>query len=268
MSGALTRPSHGIDHVVVAVRDLDRAEAQYRRLGFAPTPRGHHVKLGSYNHCAMFAEDYLELLGRGTETRPALERFLRMREGIAGIALRTADARRSFADMRQLGIAIAEPVDFGRPVDTRDGKREARFTTTELDNATTAGIRVFFCEHKTPELVWLPEYLAQPNGVTGLVGLVVVDASTAFANVFGQVLGEASSAIEHLSPEAAARRFAGDPILGVVAPPYVAAVRLRVRDRAATGRFLEDASVPVRRIADGALQVSSRDASGAVLEFV
>ena len=267
MSGAPTRPSQGIDHVVIAVRDLDRAEAQYRRLGFALTPRGHHVKLGSFNHCAMFAKDYLELLGQGAQARPALERFLRMREGIAGIALRTDNARLTFAEMRKLGVEAAEPVDFGRPVDTPDGKREARFATTELDNAATAGVRVFFCEHQTPELVWLPQYLAQPNGVTGLAGLTVVDAGAAFADLLQLALGEASGAIEYLSPAEAADRFAGDPLLAL-APPYVAAVRLRVKDRGATARFLEGSGVPVRSVGNGALQVSSRDAMGAVLEFI
>jgi catechol 2,3-dioxygenase-like lactoylglutathione lyase family enzyme len=267
MSGAQNRPSRGIDHIVIAARDLDRAEAQYRRLGFALTLRGHHLKLGSYNHCAMFAEDYLELLGQGTQARPALERFLRMREGIAGVALRTADARQTFAEMRKLGLSAAEPVDFGRPVDTHEGQREARFTTTELDNAALAGVRVFFCEHKTPELVWLPQYLEQANGVTGLAGLTVVDAGAAFESLFKQALGEASRAIEYLRPAAAADRFAGDPILAL-APPYVVAVRFRVRDRSATARFLAGSGVPVRNGPVGLLQVSSRDAMGAVLEFV
>ncbi|HKX08481.1 MAG TPA: VOC family protein [Stellaceae bacterium] len=267
MSTAPTRPTRGIDHLVIAVRDLDRAEAQYRRLGFALTPRGHHIKLGSYNHCAMFGADYLELLAQGTQTRPALERFLRVREGIAGIALRTADARQTFAELRRQGIAIADPVDFGRPVDTPEGKREARFTTTEIDNDITAGHRVFFCEHKTPELVWLPQYQAQPNGVTALAGLVVVDGDGGLEGALERALGDVSGAVEYLSPAAAARRFVGDPILAV-APPYVAAIRLGVKDRAATARFLETAGVPRRSIAGDALQVSSRDAMGAILEFV
>jgi hypothetical protein len=267
MSGARNRPSRGIDHFVIAARDLDRAQAQYRRLGFALTPRGHHVKLGSYNHCAMFAEDYLELLGQGTEARPALDRFLRMREGIAGVALRTADARQTFADMRKLELNAAEPLDFGRPVDTGEGKREARFTTTELDNAALSGVRVFFCEHKTPELVWLPQYLEQPNGVTGLAGLTVVDAGAAFESLLTRALGEASGAIEYLTPAEAADRFANDPILALT-PPYIAAVRLRVKDRNATAGLLAGSGVPVRSGPEGRLTVSSRDALGAVLEFV
>ncbi|HLJ20902.1 MAG TPA: VOC family protein [Stellaceae bacterium] len=266
MSPAPARPARGIDHVVIAVRDLDRAEAQYRQLGFALTPRGHHVKLGSYNHCAMFGTDYLELLAQGTPPRPALDRFLRTREGILGIALRTADARRTFADMRDQGVAIAEPVDFGRPVDMPGGPREARFTTTELDNDSTAGLRVFFCEHKTPELVWLREFQSQPNGVTGLSGLTIVDTGGRLESVLGRALGEASRAIEYLTPPAAAERFIGDHVLAV-APPYVAAIRLRVADRAATARFLEGAGMATRKLPSGALQVSSRDGMGAVLEF-
>ncbi len=266
MSAAPARPSRGIDHVVIAVRDLDRAEAQYRRLGFALTPRGHHVKLGSYNHCAMFGTDYLELLAQGTPPRPALERFLRVREGILGIALRTSDARRTCADMREQGVAIGEPVDFGRPVDTPTGRREARFTTTELDNDSTAGLRVFFCEHKTPELVWLREYQTQPNGVTGLAGLTIVDTGGELERVLGRALGDASRAIEYLTPAAAAERFVGDPVLAV-ASPYVAAIRLRVADRGATARFLEGAGIPARKLPSGALQVSSREGMGAVLEF-
>ena len=266
MSAAPTRPARGIDHVVIAVRDLDRAEAQYRRLGFALTPRGHHIKLGSFNHCAMFGTDYLELLAQGTPPRPALDRFLRAREGILGIALRTTDARRTFAEMRQQGVAIADPVDFGRPVDTPGGQREAQFATTELDNDSTAGLRVFFCQHKTPELVWLPRYQAQPNGVTGLARLVVVDAGGRLESALQRALSATPSAIEYLTPAAAAERFAGDPVLAV-APPYVAAIRHRVADRAATARFLEGAGIAARKLPGGTLQVSSRDAMGAVLEF-
>ena len=126
---------------------------------------------------------------------------------------------------------------------------------------------MFFCEHKTPELVWLPEYQAQANGVTGLAGLVVVDAGGELSDLLGRALGEASAAIERLSPTAATARFSNDPILAVAAP-YVAAVRLRVRDRGATAGFLDDSGVPVRKTADDALQVSSREGMGAVLEFV
>ena len=52
----------GVDHVVIAVTDLDQAAADFQRLGFTLTPRGRHTT-GSENNCVMFERDYLELLG-------------------------------------------------------------------------------------------------------------------------------------------------------------------------------------------------------------
>jgi len=51
----------GLDHAVIRVADLDRAAADFTRLGFTLTPRGRH-SLGTENHCMMFGFDYLELL--------------------------------------------------------------------------------------------------------------------------------------------------------------------------------------------------------------
>src|SRR5579872_1241381 len=91
MTSAIT----GIDHVVIAVRDLDRAEAAYRRLGFVLSPRAvHSAQMGSANHTIMLAEDYFELLTMLTAT----ERNIRWREalaageGVAGIAAATPNA--------------------------------------------------------------------------------------------------------------------------------------------------------------------------------
>ena len=44
----------GIDHVVIAVRDLDRARIGWTRLGFTLTPRGRHLGQGTANYCIMF----------------------------------------------------------------------------------------------------------------------------------------------------------------------------------------------------------------------
>jgi hypothetical protein len=66
-----------LDHVVVDVRDrMDEAASTFAALGFHLTPRGHHT-LGSMNHLAMFATDYLELIGFGAggASRPELTPF-------------------------------------------------------------------------------------------------------------------------------------------------------------------------------------------------
>src|SRR5260370_37010079 len=52
-----------LDRVVIDVRDrIEEAMRCFQSLGFQLTPRGRHT-LGSVNHLAMFATDYLELLG-------------------------------------------------------------------------------------------------------------------------------------------------------------------------------------------------------------
>jgi len=53
----------GIDHVIVGVRDLERARVGWTRLGFTLSPRGRHIGQGTANYCIMFASDYVELLG-------------------------------------------------------------------------------------------------------------------------------------------------------------------------------------------------------------
>src|ERR1051325_7752258 len=73
----------GLDHIIIAVRDLERARMGWTRLGFTLTPRGRHLGQGTANYCVMFARDYLEVLGL-VERDPDAERlaaFLARREG-------------------------------------------------------------------------------------------------------------------------------------------------------------------------------------------
>ena len=53
----------GIDHLVIAVRDLEAARMGWTRLGFTLSPRGKHLGRGTGNYCVMFPHDYIELFG-------------------------------------------------------------------------------------------------------------------------------------------------------------------------------------------------------------
>src|SRR5258708_12284597 len=77
----------GIDHVIMGVRDLERAHIGWPRLGFTLPPRGGHLGQGTANYCIMFARDYLELLGFVTRDDYAhrLEAFLARREGAMSV---------------------------------------------------------------------------------------------------------------------------------------------------------------------------------------
>jgi hypothetical protein len=78
----------GLDHVIIGVRDLERARLGWTRLGFTLTPRGRHLGQGTANYCIMFGRDYLELHGvvQPDEHADRLANFLARREGAMAVA--------------------------------------------------------------------------------------------------------------------------------------------------------------------------------------
>ncbi|WP_315835693.1 VOC family protein [Bradyrhizobium prioriisuperbiae] len=172
----------GLDHAVVAVRDLDAAGAAWKRLGFTISPRGtHSAHLGSGNYTIVFSDDYLELLGILNETphNQATVKFLREHEGIERTAFTTDDAAAGVAEVKARGIAADGPVHFGRPVDLPNGgKSEAKFNIFRwpVDEAP-GGLRIFACQHLTPEAVWIPELRSHANGAKRLVQVEVLSAT-------------------------------------------------------------------------------------------
>jgi catechol 2,3-dioxygenase-like lactoylglutathione lyase family enzyme len=145
-----------IDHVVVAVRDLDRAAADFARLGFTLTPRGFH-SIGSQNHCIMLGSNYIELLAAPV-AHPWLDYyrdFLEGGEGLAAIAYATDDADATYAQVEN----AKPPMDLSRPVEGGI----ARFRLVQVENTR------FYVQHLTRELVWRPQWLTHANGACELV---------------------------------------------------------------------------------------------------
>ncbi|MGH7032654.1 MAG: VOC family protein, partial [Stellaceae bacterium] len=162
------------DHLVVnAGKRLDAAERCYRGLGFALTPRGYHT-LGSINHCAVFDEDYLELVGIDTQAKTVRGELLRYPEGLNGIVFATDDAAGLYARLSAAGAPVAPPADFARPVVLADGTHEARFRTVRVAAEAAPYGRVYFCQHFTPELVWRAEWRGHPNGASGIARAVIL----------------------------------------------------------------------------------------------
>jgi hypothetical protein len=161
----------GVDHVVVAVRDLDAAAKTWSRLGFTVSPRGlHSPQMGTANYTIMFGEDYLELIGvvADTDQNTPTRAFLHEREGIERTAFTARDAAAGAAELRTRGLDAIGPVHFGRPVDLPDGnKTEARFSVFRwpLDQRP-AGMRIFACQHHTRDAVWIPAIQTHANAVT------------------------------------------------------------------------------------------------------
>jgi hypothetical protein len=154
-------PRLGIDHAVIAVRDLDAAAATFSALGFTLTPRGFH-SIGSQNHCIMLGSTYIELLAAPV-AHPWLDyyrRFLdRQGDGLAAIALSTDDADGTYAELK--GQGARPPMDLSRPA--QGGL--ARFRLVQIQDT------LFVCQHLTPELVWRPEWQKHANGATELAAI-------------------------------------------------------------------------------------------------
>jgi len=175
----------GIDHAVVVVRDLDQAAANWKRLGFTVSPRGtHSAKMGSGNTTIMLDPDYIELLGVLVETEhniPTRAFLARRGEGIERIAFTAADSAAGAEEIRARGYAALGPTDFERPVTMPDGTQSAaKFRIFQWPIAEApAGLRIFACQHKTRETVWIPQLQQHANGAKRLKQALVVSMEPA-----------------------------------------------------------------------------------------
>jgi len=275
-----------LDHVAVVIPDLARAGRTYERLGFRLTPESSHKgplrpggplePFGSGNHCAMFRDGYLELLGitdpkRYTgEVTPQLERYA----GLHLVALGCRDARQAARDLGQRLGAKLGVRELGRDVpQVEGGTKPAVFRIVSLPAGILTEAKLFLIEHATPEALWQPALLEQPNGVTGLAGAVLCVASPAETRQkLSRILGReavggrftlARGTIEVIDRQEFSARYGAEPR----AVPMVAAARFTVGDGDATARYLRGKDVPFHE-KDGRLWIGPEAAEGAVVEFV
>jgi Glyoxalase-like domain len=169
----------GIDHAVVMVRDLDQAAENWKKLGFTVSPRGtHSAHMGSGNYTIMLDPDYIELLGvlAPTEHNGPARAFLDKREGIERIAFTAVDSAEGAEEIRARGFPPIGPTDFERPVTMPDGRvSAAKFRTFQWPVAEApGGVRMFACQHKTRETVWIPELMEHANGAKRLRQVLLV----------------------------------------------------------------------------------------------
>jgi len=175
----------GIDHAVVMVKELDRAAENWKRLGFTVSPRGtHSTHMGSGNYTIMFDPDYMELLGVLTSTEhnaPARAYLAKRGDGIERVALTAGDSAAGAEEIRARGYTPIGPTDFERPVTMPDGTPSAAKFRTFQWPATEApgGVRIFACQHKTRETVWIPELMKHANGAKRLRQVLIATQDAA-----------------------------------------------------------------------------------------
>src|SRR5205807_2017029 len=157
---------------------MDEAARVFTALGFRLTPRGHHT-LGSMNHLAMFATDYLELLGFGAggASRPELAPFP---IGLNGLVFKTDDADQVHAHAAAVGLPILPVQSFSRRVELmRPEDIGGEFGEAAADPAGRSEYLAGL-ELRVGSLAETAERLRAVPGVRAEPSRVVVPAAAAF----------------------------------------------------------------------------------------
>jgi catechol 2,3-dioxygenase-like lactoylglutathione lyase family enzyme len=280
-------PITRLDHVIIAVANLDVAAATYRKFGFTLTPRGLHEGKGTGNHCIMFANTYIELLGvvdaTGAEGRLA-QRVTARGEGGIGIAYGDDDADKACAALRAAGVAVEDPVDLARPLDL-DGKREmVRFRNVMMPALTLPETMQFVCTHATPELTRARhEWQLHPAGATGVAEMMIAaerphDQAADFESLFGhdrvavqlgqpgQLHGMLDNARISVQSRAAIAETIGKNALEGAPQSGIMAIKIRVNEVDAVGAMLDMGRIPHHETKAG-LIVPAMAAHGIALIF-
>lgn len=279
----MSEPLAGIDHVIVAVDDLERARLAWERLGFTLTPRGRHLQQGTGNYCIMFARDYLELLGVVDASQGAggLDAFLKAGQGPRGLAFATASGDETAAALARRGLHPGAPRDLSRQLELPEGTVLPRFKLVSLPPEETPALSAFICQHLNPELVRRPAWLAHANGVIGVAGVTVIVESTAPLRLaYEKLFGAGVVATDEvLTVHVGAHRivFATSDDFAVLYPeaefdlarplPAMAALTLRCADPDRAADHLTRWHVTHEELADGTLLVPPEEATGTLLVF-
>lgn len=277
-------PLAGIDHVIVAVEDLDRARLGWERLGFTLTPRGRHLEQGTGNYCIMFLADYIELLGLVDRARGdgGLGAFLRRGEGPRGVAFAPRAGVDLVEALRRRGLHPSAPRELARQFELPERTVLPRFSLVSLPAAETPNLNAFICRHLTPELVRRPAWLLHPNAVIGIASVtVLVEATAPLREPYERLFGAAVNTTDEVLTVHAGRHrllFVTPDDFAALHPeaeamtgaehPAIAALTLRSADLALSADHLTQWQVSHEELADGSLMVPPEEANGTLLYFV
>ncbi len=273
----------GIDHVLIGVQDIERARMAWTRLGFTLTPRGRHLNRGTGNYCVMFPDDYIELLGVVDPSTPndELKAFLTRGEGPRGLAFAATSSEAAAAALAQRGLHPGTPRELARQLELPTGTLLPRFRLVDLPAEETPALSSFICEHRTPELVRRPEWLAHANAASGVVSVAVMVPETAslrapYERLFGADVNMTDDVLTvHIGPHRII--FATPDDIATLYPeaeldptlplPAMVAMVLASRDLDATADHLARWQVAHEEIGGGALLIPAAEASGTLLLF-
>jgi catechol 2,3-dioxygenase-like lactoylglutathione lyase family enzyme len=281
----------GIDHIVIAVHDLDAARATWQRLGFTLTPVARHP-FGTANSLVQLDGNYIELLAvadppaipeaaAGGFLFAAFNRdFLKKREGLSMLALKSRNAAADRADFEGRGLTVFAPFEFERLAKGPDGtERNVAFSLTFTREPRLRAAGFFTCQHHFPENFWRADYQSHVNSARRVASVVLVTRDPADFHEFlthltgkhdmtstslGVTFDTGEGIVEIISPIGYRAWFGESPEPD---PRRFLACRIAVADLSATRRLLERDHIAFSERM-GALIVPAAIANGVAVAFV
>lgn len=279
---------HDIDHLVLAVRDLDKARSVYTRLGFSLTPKMTGPS-GIVSSLAKAGSGYIQLLSADDATAlPATGAgefsfaafnldFLEAREGLSMIGLGSEDAEADRAAFDVAGLAAYGPYQVERLLNAVE-QQSSRYAQTFLLDPRVNGRAAFFTCQPVKDDDGLRALPASPNGAEHIASTIFVTRDPAD---FHEFLTHFTGQRDMLSTSLRVSFDLGQSNLEVhspisfkaffgenhgVDPRRFLGFSVRVGDLSHVGDLLRANDVPFTEIA-GSLVVPSSFALGASIAF-
>jgi catechol 2,3-dioxygenase-like lactoylglutathione lyase family enzyme len=180
-----------LDHLVIAVNDLDSAIDSYTKLfGYGPSWRGIHKQLGTANALFPVENTYLELLAsNGEEGAGAamIKATLELNgEGLAGLVLGTSNINDLKESLLASGVELQD-LSLGEGVDSDQGLKRT-WKNLFLPFSLTRGMFAFIIQHETGEL---PAVHGRSSSTINKLDHVVVNTNDpeGFKSLYGDTFG-------------------------------------------------------------------------------
>ncbi|WP_282609787.1 VOC family protein [Pelagibius sp. Alg239-R121] len=204
-----------IDHIVVAVRDLDAAAKVYEELGFTLTPRAmHEDRMGTSNRLAQFAgKNFIEILEvdrpdtlvpHDPSKTPPFFSFgghnkerIAEREGMSMLVFASGDARADAARFQAASVPTYEVFDFDRQARLPGGEQvTVSFSLTFATSPDMPDLAFFVCQNRAQEYFWKPEFQKHKNAARVITAVYIASSNPERDSAFvSKMFGGAVSAI-------------------------------------------------------------------------
>ena len=149
-----------LDHLIIAVQDLDEAEENYKKIfGISPVWKGVHKELGTANVIFNFKNTYFELLsanGDGLGADLVNNQLKENGEGMLGLVLGTEDINSTAAILKDKGFPISE-VSNGEGKNSQNDEIR-KWKNIFLPSELTRGIFSFIIQHTEGSLPTASNY--------------------------------------------------------------------------------------------------------------